>query len=123
MHRARRPVFLSFARLRFPVGAVASIGHRVSGVVLVGALPLALVALERSLVEETAFNSLVESLGSPAGRIGLFVLAWASAHHLLAGIRHLLMDIGAGASLAAARASAFAVIALAVLAAALPLVA
>lgn len=123
MHRTRRPVFLSFARLRFPVGAVASIGHRVSGIFLVCALPLAVVALERSLVEEAAFASLVESLGSPAGRIGLLLLAWASAHHMLAGIRHLLMDIGAGASLAAARVSAFAVIALAVLAAALPLAA
>jgi len=118
-----RPVFLSLARLRYPVGAVASIGHRVSGVVLACALPFAAVALERSLAEEAAFASLVDNLGSPAGRIGLIVVAWASAHHLLAGIRHLLMDIGVGASLAAARASAFAVIALAVLAAALPLVA
>lgn len=104
----RRPTFLNLARLRFPVGAVASIGHRISGLVLVGALPFALLALERSLAGEDAFASLLEGLRSPAGRVALVAVAWASAHHLFAGIRHLLMDVGIGSTLAAARASAFA---------------
>ena len=123
MQGSRRPVFLSFARLRFPVGAVASIGHRISGVVLACALPFAAVALGRSFSEEGDYASVVDGLQSPAGRVALIVVAWAAGHYLLAGIRHLLMDIGVGASLPAARASAFAVIALAVLAAALPLAA
>lgn len=29
-----RPVFLNLTRLQYPVGALASIGHRISGVVL-----------------------------------------------------------------------------------------
>jgi len=32
---AARPVFLNLARIRFPVGAIASIGRRISGVLLV----------------------------------------------------------------------------------------
>lgn len=123
MNSARRPVFLNVTRLRFPVGAVASIGHRISGVVLVCALPFAVAAIERSLAGGAEFASVVDGLRSPAGRGGLLVVAWAAAHHLLAGIRHLLMDVGVGASLPAGRASAFAVIALALLAAALPLAA
>jgi succinate dehydrogenase / fumarate reductase, cytochrome b subunit len=103
-----RPKFLNFARIRFPVGAVASIGHRISGVVLACALPFAILALQRSLRSETEFASLVGALRSPAGRGALVLLAWASAHHVFAGIRHLLMDVGVGASLAAARASAYA---------------
>lgn len=103
----RRPTFLNFARLRFPVGAVASIGHRISGLMLVCALPFSVVALERSLAGPAAFANLMQGLQSPAGRVALAGAAWASAHHLLAGIRHLLMDVGIGSSLAAARASAF----------------
>ena len=106
-----RPIFLNFARLRFPVGSIASIGHRISGIVLVCALPFALLFLERSLRSEEAFASFLEAFRSPAGRVGLVIVAWACAHHLFAGIRHLLMDVGVGASLSAGRRSAYAALA------------
>lgn len=123
MQRTDRPTFLNFARLRFPVGAVASIGHRISGVLLVCALPFAILALEHSLAGDTAFVPFLEKLQSPAGRIALFVAAWAVAHHLFAGIRHLLMDIGVGSELRPARASAYAVLGAAALIAAAALLA
>ena len=103
--RTARPVFLNLARIRFPVGAVASIGHRISGVLLVLALPFAVLALERSLSSPEAFAAVA---ASPLARLAFFVLAWAAAHHLFAGIRHLLTDVGIGASLPAARRSAYA---------------
>ena len=34
------------------------------------------------------------------------VLLWALVHHVLAGVRHLLMDVGVGSELVRARASA-----------------
>jgi succinate dehydrogenase / fumarate reductase cytochrome b subunit len=112
MRRAERPVYLNLARIGFPVGAVASFGHRVSGIVLVCALPFAVLLLERSLGTEAAtepdFASLQEAIRSPLGRAAAVVFAWACAHHLLAGIRHLLSDAGVGASLAASRRSAYA---------------
>ena len=95
---AQRPVFLNFARIRFPVGSVASFGHRVSGLVLFLLLPLAVLALQRSLERGAA-------LPLP-GRMGAALVAWACAHHLFAGIRHLLHDVGVGASLSASRKSA-----------------
>jgi succinate dehydrogenase / fumarate reductase cytochrome b subunit len=103
MNRARRPVFLDFVRIRFPVGAVASVGHRISGVLLVLALPLAVLALQRSLEPEAAGFAVSGWLRLPGA-----LLAWAAAHHLFAGIRHLLSDVGIGASLPAARKSALA---------------
>ena len=103
-----RPKFLDFARIRFPVGAVASIAHRISGVVLVCALPLAVLVLERSLEGGDALASLLRKAQSLPGRLVLLAFAWASAQHLFAGIRHLLMDVGIGSSLAAGRASAYA---------------
>ncbi len=101
--RTGRPVFLNFARIQFPVGAVASIGHRLSGVLLVFALPFAVLALQRSLAADAAFFTLAGWARVPAA-----LLAWVCAHHLFAGIRHLLMDVGIGASLGAARRSAYA---------------
>lgn len=98
-----RPVFLNLARIRFPVGAVASIGHRVSGVLLVLALPLAVWALEHSLKADRLPMETGAFVRVPAA-----LLAWAAAHHLFAGIRHLLTDVGIGSSLPAARASAYA---------------
>ena len=98
-----RPVFLNLARIRYPVGAVASIGHRISGVLLVLALPFAVWALQRSL-EDDSFQ--IETNGLI--RLPAALLAWAAAHHLFAGVRHLLTDVGIGASLPAARASAYA---------------
>ena len=101
--RSRRPVFLNFARIRFPVGALASIGHRISGVVLVVALPLAALLLDRSL------QAGAEPLVMPGWmRVPAALFAWAAAHHLFAGIRHLATDVGIGASLPAARRSAYA---------------
>ena len=98
---AERPVFLDIARIRFPVGAVASMGHRVSGVLLALALPFAVLALQRSLEGEAVYF---------AGwmRLPAALLAWAAAHHLFAGIRHLLMEAQIGSSLPAARRSAYA---------------
>ncbi len=96
-----RPVFLDITRIRFPVGAVASMGHRVSGLALVVALPFAVLALQRSL--ETDGLHFAGWMRLPAA-----LLAWAAAHHLFAGIRHLLMEAGIGSSLHAARRSAYA---------------
>ena len=110
MQRARRPVFLSFARIRFPVGSIASIGHRISGVMLVCALPFAPFALERSLSGEAGYSAVLEAARSPLGRVVAVLVAWACAQHLLAGVRHLLSDVGVGASLGASRASAWAVL-------------
>ncbi len=98
-----RPVFLNLACIRFPVGAVASIGHRISGIVLVLALPFAVLALQYSLQREAVFDGIAGWMRLPAA-----LLAWAAAHHLFAGIRHLLTDVGIGASLPQARASAYA---------------
>lgn len=101
-----RPVFLDLRRIALPIGAVASFLHRVSGVLLVLALPPAAWWFERSLASAQSFESVRGALASWPGRLALVVLAWALAHHVLAGVRHLLMDAGVGTPLPAARRSA-----------------
>lgn len=109
-----RPRFLTLWNIRFPVGAIASIGHRVSGILLLLGLPLLALTLERSLRSAADYADVLRILNSRilAPAVGLAV--WALAHHILAGIRHLLMDVGIGAPLPQARASAGAAIGAAV---------
>lgn len=117
----RRPVFFNLARISLPVGALASIAHRVAGVILAVGLPFAVYALDLSLQDPRGYAVVAAASASAPLRLGIVMLVWALAHHLLAGIRHLLMDIGVGSRLADARRSAWVVnvagLAIAVLAA------
>ena len=104
-----RPVFLNLAQIAMPVGAVTSICHRLSGVLLAAGVPAALYLLGCSLDGETGFAQVAGVLRQPWAKGLLVALAWALAHHALAGVRHLLTDINAGATLGAARRSAWGV--------------
>ncbi|MBS0327316.1 MAG: succinate dehydrogenase, cytochrome b556 subunit [Proteobacteria bacterium] len=109
--RSDAPRFLNLFQIRFPVGAICSIGHRVSGVILAAAVPLVVYALDRSLAGPQAYARLAAALATAAGKTAVVVLAWALAHHALAGIRHVLKDVDVGASLGTARRSAWLVLA------------
>jgi succinate dehydrogenase / fumarate reductase cytochrome b subunit len=104
-----RPVFLNVLRLRYPVGAVASIGHRISGVVLVIFTPILIYLFEASLRNAEDYARIAALLDSTPARGAALVVLWAFAHHFLAGLRHLLMDVDLGSSLPAARRSAWVV--------------
>lgn len=108
--RAGLPKFLNLSKIRFPIGAVASIGHRVSGVLLVASLPFLALALDRSLRSEADFEALRGLVAAPVRALLLAIVVWAAAHHVFAGLRHLLMDVGVGSGLQRARASAWAAI-------------
>ena len=105
-HPRRLPVFLKLAQIRFPIGAIASIAHRVSGVLLFIALPVVAVLLDTSLRDEAGFASVRDLISSPLAVVAAGVLVWALVHHVLAGVRHLLMDVGVGSELVRARTSA-----------------
>jgi succinate dehydrogenase / fumarate reductase cytochrome b subunit len=106
-----RPVFLDLRVIRFPVGAVVSIAHRVSGVLLALALPGALYLLDLSLRSPAGFEAARGLLGSGPGRVAVLLVAAVFGHHFFAGLRHLLMDIDVGVGRADARLTAFAVFA------------
>lgn len=109
------PKFLNLFQIRFPIGAIASIGHRVSGVILLILLPLLATALDESLGSAEDFDAMRDNLSGPLTTLLLVIVVWAAAHHVLAGVRHLLMDIGIGSRLEQARTSAWSVIVAALL--------
>jgi succinate dehydrogenase / fumarate reductase cytochrome b subunit len=105
-----RPVFLNLAVLRLPVPGLMSIGHRLSGVALVLAIPYAAHLLALSLAGAEGFARAATALTTGAAPLLLFVLFWGLLHHLLAGLRYLLLDLDLGVERPAARASAWAVL-------------
>ena len=106
----KRPVFLDVSRIHLPVMAVLSLGHRISGVVMVLLIPLLVWLFGRSLADEYGYAEVLDLLRSGPARICLVLLIWVFAHHLLAGIRYLLIDLGIGVDLRHGRASAWAVL-------------
>ena len=83
----------------FPLTAIASITHRIAGVFLYFSLGLALYALHYSLQSEEQFNNLAGFFGSPLGMLLAWVVLSGLAYHFVAGIKHLIMDLGIGESL------------------------
>lgn len=104
---ASRPVFLNLFQIKMPVGALTSIGHRISGLVLVTGTPAALYLLALSLRSEEAFAHAQALARSAPAKIAAILLAWALSHHLLAGLRHMLSDIDIGSPLVVARRTAY----------------
>ncbi|RZO76097.1 MAG: succinate dehydrogenase, cytochrome b556 subunit [OM182 bacterium] len=97
MHK--RPINVGIPDLlvfRFPITAISSISHRIAGVALFLGLSVMLFALQKSLQSEESFNLIREALGSP---LGLFIFVGLMAplvFHFVAGLKHLIMDLGFG---------------------------
>ena len=95
----KRPVNLDIGTIRLPITAYVSILHRVSGVVLFFAVGILLWMLDASLASEESFDSLKETLGSPFVKFIVWGILAALAYHLVAGLRHMVMDFGIGETL------------------------
>jgi succinate dehydrogenase / fumarate reductase cytochrome b subunit len=79
----------------------------VSGVLLAAGVPLGVYLLGLSLRNEEGWVEVIRWFASPLFKGVAVILIWAFAHHVLAGIRHLLSDFGVGSSLQSARRSAW----------------
>ncbi len=100
------PRFLNLLAIRLPPGGVASIGHRISGVLMFLSIPLFAWLFALSLQSADGFDRAAAWLHTPPFRLLSLLLVWSLSHHLLAGLRHLLLDVDIGVDKARARASA-----------------
>ncbi len=101
-----RPVFLDLTRIRFPVVALVSIGHRISGVMLFASLPVALYLFGLSLQSAEGFAWVSALFSHVLFKLLLIPWIWFLSHHLFSGIRHLLLDMEIGVEREQARFSA-----------------
>jgi len=108
--KKRRPLWFNLSPLNLPVPGLVSILHRVSGALLFLGLIGFLYLLDASLSSESGYARAGDLLSHPFAKLLVIASIWALLHHMCAGIRHLFLDIDVGASLHAARRSAFAVL-------------
>ena len=91
-----RPVNLDISTMRLPITAWASISHRVSGILTIPIFALFLWTLQLSLKSKESFQILQDNLSAPLTKVFILLVLTVYAYHLLAGIKHLIMDLGYG---------------------------
>ncbi|MBA2709101.1 MAG: succinate dehydrogenase, cytochrome b556 subunit [Tatlockia sp.] len=111
----KRPINLDLVTMKFPVMAIASLLHRISGILLFLLMPLILYFVSLSLKSKESFAHLQITLSGPIYKLMLWAFSAALIYHLLAGIRHMVMDLGYGETAYAGRRTAILVITLAVI--------
>lgn len=75
-----------------------------------------LFALDKSLASEEGFSEVKACLTSPLAKLIVWGLLSALLYHLVAGVRHLIMDMGVGESLEGGKLGSKIVIAVSVVA-------
>lgn len=89
-----RPVNLDLQTIRFPLTAIASILHRISGVITFVSIAILLWLLNLSLSSPEGFAAAVSITNSWIVKFVLWGILTALFYHIVLGIRHLLMDLG-----------------------------
>ncbi|MGM7921835.1 succinate dehydrogenase cytochrome b556 subunit [Yersinia enterocolitica] len=92
--KKQRPVNLDLQTIRFPVTAIASILHRVSGVMTFVAVGILLWLLGLSVSSQEGFMQAAAVMNSFFVKFIFWGILTALAYHVCGGIRHLLMDFG-----------------------------
>lgn len=92
--------------MHFPVPAIVSILHRVSGFILFLFIPFLLWGLSLSLSSQQDFDRLRDFLAMPMVKFAIWGCLTAFIYHFVAGIRHLLMDVNIGIELKSGRVTA-----------------
>ncbi len=111
----KRPINLDLTTIKLPIMGLVSILHRLSGIGLFLLLPFVLYCLNQSLIDASSFAELGFLLAKPFYKVLIGIFSAALLYHLIAGIRHLLMDFGIGEGLVAGRISAIIVLILTVI--------
>lgn len=91
----KRPVNLNLMTIKFPIAAISSILHRISGLLLFLFIPVLLWGFQKSFSAE-GFAFLQRANTCIIVRLIEWFMFSGLIYHLVAGIRHLIMDAGYG---------------------------
>lgn len=86
--------------------AIASILHRISGIIIFFGMAFLLYGLDLSLSSQDGFAAVAELMNHFLAKFVVWGTLAALTYHFVAGIRHLLMDIGIGETLEGGRLGA-----------------
>ena len=123
----KRPEFRNISALtdlptyRLPPAGWVSILHRVSGALMFLLLPFIIWMFDMSVSSEISFAKFKYAFNVGMGfapgwfmKLVALALIWAYLHHLIAGIRHLYMDVQHAVSKEFGRSSALATLGLSI---------
>lgn len=106
VNKKSRPVNLELQTIRLPVTAIASILHRVSGVLTFFALAVLLSLLAKSLQSADGFALVASWFDSTIVKLFIWAILSVLMYHIVFGIRHMIMDMGYWEELSSGAASA-----------------
>ena len=106
---SKPPVNLNLLTIQFPITAISSISHRISGVIIFFFNFPILSFLLLSVSSEEGFNLAAKLASFVLVKIALTVYLAAFIYHFLSGIRHLVMDFGYWETLKGSKNSAYGV--------------
>ena len=102
----KRPEFRNINALtdlpsyRLPAAGLVSILHRISGVLMFALMPFIIWMFDRSVSSEISFARFTSAFSQGVGifpgwfiKLVVLALIWAYLHHIIAGLRHLWMDV------------------------------
>jgi succinate dehydrogenase / fumarate reductase cytochrome b subunit len=95
---SNRPKNLDLTTIELPLPGWTSILHRISGFALFFAVAFMLVALNASLESAESFAELKATFDNGLVKLITWLIISALGYHLVAGIKHLVMDAGIGES-------------------------
>jgi len=102
----KRPVNLDLGKFHFPLPAITSILHRISGIIVFVGMAFLLYGLDLSLSGESGFESVAALMDNFIAKFIVWGILAALAYHLVAGVKHLIMDFGIGETLEGGRFAA-----------------
>ena len=109
-----RPVNLALTTFKYPLAAIASITHRITGVLLFAGLAFLLFLLDQSLMSAQGLERSREMLTEPLPKLLLLAVVATLAYHVVAGVKHLLLDFDFGDTIEGGRLAAQLTIAISV---------
>jgi succinate dehydrogenase / fumarate reductase, cytochrome b subunit len=110
----KRPVNLDIGTISLPVTAYVSLMHRVSGVAFFVGAGILMWLLDVSLSSADGFNQVKALFDSFFCKLVIWAVLAAAIYHTVAGVRHLLMDLGIGESMEGGTRGAQSVIAISI---------
>ena len=98
VHKRPRPEYRNIhitdlMTYRLPLAGIVSILHRISGASMFLLLPLVLWAFDTSLSSAQGWSTVASVFSAWPMKVIALGLFWALAHHLCAGVRHVLMEV------------------------------
>lgn len=105
-----RPVNLNLLVFRWPIPAITSILHRISGVFIFFGTAALLYLLDLSLSSQAGFDEAAALLSGTGVKLVVWAVASGILYHLIAGIKHLIMDFGIGETIEGGKTGAILVL-------------